>query len=129
MKLRVEGIAKIAHEANRAYRDEIGEDPGPSWVDAPDWQKESVIDGVLGWLQGSIDTPEDSHQSWLDLKIENGWEYGPVKDPEAKTHPCLMPYADLPEEQKLKDSLFSTIVLACKPALAEGEIEAEFTET
>ena len=123
MKLTIEQIAKITHEANRAYRDVIGEHAGPSWEDAPDRQRESVMDGVRGWLDGSIDTPADSHQAWLELKEQNDWVYGPVKSTDLKTHPCLLPYDELPPEQKLKDSLFSSIVLACKPALAEGEIE------
>jgi hypothetical protein len=35
-----------------------------------------------------------------------------VKDPDAKTHPCILPYHELPLEQRLKDSLFMAIVHA-----------------
>lgn len=32
-------------------------------------------------------------------KIADGWKYGEAKDPEAKTHPCLVPFDKLPEFQ------------------------------
>lgn len=45
-------------------------------------------------------------------EIADGWEYGPVKDPEAKEHPCLVPFSDLPREQQAKDFLFRAVVRA-----------------
>ena len=42
--------------------------------------------------------------------VADGWVYGIVKDPESKTHPCLVPYQDLPAEQRIKDSLFGLTV-------------------
>jgi hypothetical protein len=45
-------------------------------------------------------------------KVEGGWKYGETKDPEAKTHPCIVPFEDLPAEQQFKDKLFRTIVHA-----------------
>lgn len=47
-------------------------------------------------------------------KIEDGWVYGDEKDTEKKTHPCLVPYEELPEFQKKKDALFQAIVDALK---------------
>lgn len=47
-----------------------------------------------------------SHDNWLKQKVAEGWVYGEVKDPEAKTHPCCVPYEELPESQKFKDLLF-----------------------
>jgi hypothetical protein len=43
-------------------------------------------------------------------KIAEGWVYGAVKDPEAKTHPCIMPFDDLPPEQRAKDYIFRGVV-------------------
>lgn len=64
----VEHIAQIAHEANRAYCQTIGDFSQLSWDNAPDWQRESAIAGVV-FLQGNPDaTPADSHASWLTLK-------------------------------------------------------------
>jgi len=103
--------AEAAHEANRAYRGSIGEDPGPTWEDFPVDQKASVIKGVGLVLANPNVTNAELHQSWLNEKAEQGWVYGEVKDAEAKTHPCIMPYEDLPEEQRVKDEMFRETVL------------------
>lgn len=102
--------ARAAHEANRAWCLAHGDHSQPSWEDAPDWQKESAIEGVKGVLRGN--TPEQSHESWLAHKRAEGWVYGPVKDPAKKEHPCMVPYAELPPEQRAKDSIFVGVVRA-----------------
>jgi len=102
-------IAHVAHEANRAFQIELGDPaPSPHWEDAPDWQRESAVSGVQKALDG--EGPEQLHQSWCDYKRADGWVYGPEKNADAKTHPCLVEYADLPEDQKIKDHLFAAIV-------------------
>jgi hypothetical protein len=32
-----------------------------------------------------------------------GWAYGPQRDDASRTHPCLLPYEDLPESEKAYD--------------------------
>jgi len=51
-----------------------------------------------------------SHEQWLKEKRDNGWKYGPVKDPDKKEHPCFVPFDKLPREQQAKDYLFKAIV-------------------
>lgn len=106
----IEACARAAHEANRAYCIAIGDTSQLSWDEAPGWQRSSAIAGVVGVLNGN--GPEASHVSWLAEKAATGWTYGLVKDPKAKTHPCFVPYADLPEAQKRKDHIFVNVVLA-----------------
>lgn len=110
MRLLIETCAHAAHEANRAYCVAIGDESQPHWEDAPEWQKVSARNGVHGALSGN--TPEKSHGLWLKEKVETGWRYGPVKNPETKEHPCFLPYADLPPEQKAKDTIFVNVVRA-----------------
>ena len=109
-------IARITHEVNRAYCESIGDNSQPSWEEAPDWQKKSAIAGVEFLQNTPLATPEMSHQSWLDVKEADGWVYGETKDPEKKTHPCIVPYGDLPKEQQAKDALFHAIVRAASVA-------------
>lgn len=109
----IELIAKVAHEVNRGYCQSLGDNSQPKWEDIPDWQKDSAIDGVM-FHMGNNATPEESHQSWLNHKIEDGWKWGPVKDPVKKEHPCLVLYSDLPREQKTKDYLFKSVVESFK---------------
>lgn len=113
MSYSAEEIARVAHEANRVLQ-KIQNNPAVSvalpWDLASDEQRASVIDGVHG-VQGGA-SPEESHQAWCDFKRSNGWVYGEVKDEEAKTHPCLVPYDELPVEDQRKDWLFAAIVEA-----------------
>lgn len=105
-------IARVAHEASRAYCITLGDNSQLPWDEAPAWQRESVIAGVQFIADDPRRSPVDSHISWCDHKYATGWTYGPVKDEVAKTHPCLRPYHELPEEQRRKDALFVAIVRA-----------------
>ena len=113
--VRVEACAMAAHEANRAYCAAIGDYVKVSWRDASEHQKESCRAGVEGVLDGN--TPEASHEAWMALKLANGWTQGPTINEAVKQHPCLLPYAQLPLEQKQKDHIFVQVVLAMAQAL------------
>lgn len=43
------------------------------------------------------------HEVWAETRISQGWTYGDERNDELKTHPCLIPYDDLPEEEKEYD--------------------------
>jgi hypothetical protein len=111
--LPVNDIAQVCHEANRALQ-AVQADPGNPvslpWDEIGHEMRVSATTGVVTAMSGA--TPEQLHQSWCDFKIANGWFYGPVKDEVMKTHPCLVPYEDLPPGQQIKDHLFSAIVKA-----------------
>lgn len=109
--MRPDEVARVCHEANRALQVLAG-DPAasPPWDEAPDWQRTSAVEGVQAALDGA--TPEQLHESWCAAKERDGWTYGPVKDAEAKTHPCLVGYDQLPAQQKAKDHLFAAVVAA-----------------
>lgn len=106
----VEEIAKACHEANRGYCAALGDLSQLPWEQAPEWQRKSAITGVEYHLANPDSTPADSHKSWLAEKTRDGWCYGRVKDPVAKTHPCFVPYEQLPKEQQAKDFIFLAIV-------------------
>lgn len=105
-------IARIAHEVNRAYCEAIGDKSQQPWDQAPDWQRGSALAGVNHIItHGS--TPEQSHTQWMAQKLAEGWKHGPEKDAVKKEHPCMVPYEELPLEQKVKDHLFIGTVRAC----------------
>lgn len=56
-------------------------------------------------------------------KLADGWKFGPVKDPIAKLHPCLVPFEDLPKEEQTKDFIFRAVVCALTRLLRGDEIE------
>lgn len=103
-------IAKACHDANKAYCESIGDDSQPEWVNAPEWQTESAIAGVLFHKDNPDAGADASHNSWMEQKQSDGWVYGEIKDPKAKTHPCIVPFDQLPVEQQAKDFIFKSIV-------------------
>lgn len=46
---------------------------------------------------------EHAHDLWAKERLEQGWTYGPTRDDARKQTPCLVPYADLPEAEKVYD--------------------------
>jgi len=110
--MKIEQIASITHEANRAYCRAIGDDSQPAWDDAPAWQRDSAMNGVRYHLSNPNARPQDSHESWLAEKYRDGWKWGPEKNPATKEHPCCVPFDKLPPEQQAKDHLFMGVVRA-----------------
>ena len=43
------------------------------------------------------------HEVWAETRIQQGWTYGKQRNDELKTHPCLVPYEELPESEKEYD--------------------------
>jgi hypothetical protein len=105
-----EEVARIAHQVNKAYCQAMGDDSQLDWEEAPDWAKESAINGVRYAIEKNFPSPQEMHDNWLSEKLKNGWKYGEEKDADKKEHPCCLPYKDLPEFQKAKDYLFSAVV-------------------
>ena len=104
-------IARICHEVNRAYCLAMQEESiAVPWEEVgPEIQK-SAIYGVQFLLANPDATPESQHESWRAQKIADGWVYGKDKSFTSKTHPCLVPYAELPQAQKVKDYLFQAVI-------------------
>lgn len=110
---KIEKIARVCHEVNRAYCQAIGDNSQVPWEEAPEWQRESARMGVDLHSMGYFG-PEASHVSWMKQKIDTGWTYGPKKDVELKEHPCMVPFDQLPTEQQAKDYIFRAIVHALR---------------
>lgn len=109
-------VAKVCHDANRAYCQTIGDHSQAEWGAAPVWQRNSAIKGVefhlINLEKGIKPSPSASHESWLKEKADEGWKFGTVKDAAKKEHPCFVPYDRLPIEQRMKDYIFASIVEA-----------------
>lgn len=46
---------------------------------------------------------ENVHDEWAKTRIEQGWSYGKERNDAEKKHPCLVPYDELPESEKVYD--------------------------
>jgi hypothetical protein len=114
MENKVEIIAKACHEANRVWCQSEGDFSQKPWDEAEGWQKDSAVKGVEFKLANPDAKDSAQHDAWSADKVADGWVYGVAKDAIKKTHPCLVPFDELPDFQKKKDALFCAIVTALK---------------
>jgi hypothetical protein len=106
----IEAIAKVCHEANRAWCESNGDNSQKPWDQAEGWQRISAIAGVEFAL-ANPDAPDSAqHDAWVADKLREGWKFGEMKDAVAKTHPCIVPFENLPRHQQAKDKLFKAVV-------------------
>lgn len=59
---------------------------------------------------------ENVHDIWAKGRIDAGWVYGESRNDEKRENPCLVPYGELPESEKLYDrnTAMETIKLIVK---------------
>ena len=43
------------------------------------------------------------HEIWAETRIAQAWTFGSERNDAEKKHPCLVPYEELPEEEKVYD--------------------------
>ena len=76
----------------------------------------SSVDLPESLIQLSERIAENVHEVWAKARIDEGWTYGEKRDDIHKKHPCLVPYDELPEEEKEYDrnTAMNTIKLVKK---------------
>jgi len=80
------------------------------WVERDSTFRTQMIAYVEGLADKPLPTPEEAHDSWWREYEAMGWTYGPVRDTEAKTHPDMVPFDELPEDERTKDEIFLALV-------------------
>ncbi len=60
----------------------------------------------------------NTHDSWAQERMEEGWTYGPERNDKSMQHPCLVPYEDLPDSEKMYDR--TTALRTIKAVIALG---------
>lgn len=46
---------------------------------------------------------KNAHDNWARQRFADGWTYGPQRNDQAKQHPCLVHYEQLPDSEKEYD--------------------------
>jgi ryanodine receptor 2 len=60
----------------------------------------------------------NAHEIWAELRMKDGWTYGPVRDDLRKLHPCLVLFDEMPESDKAFDRAMVSELL--KAAIVMG---------
>jgi ryanodine receptor 2 len=69
----------------------------PNPIDTANVDLPPDLEALLEYLARNV------HEVWAVGRMAQGWRYGPARDDVRKEHPCLVPYDDLPESEKLFD--------------------------
>jgi hypothetical protein len=104
-KMTVESIAQVVHEIQVAFTRQLSDYSLKPWSETPEDVKAITIAAVKHHTDYPEDGAKESHDNWVDGKIVQGWKYGPVKDAIKKEHPSLIPFAELPLNERIKDAL------------------------
>ena len=113
----IEAIARTVHEALRGWISAHGQPALPPWSRAAKWMKESTRESVRFAIENPDAPHSHQHDQWMAQKERDGWVHGPVKDADAKTHPMMIPYEDLPDFEKRKDVLVRAIAIGMSEKL------------
>ena len=63
----------------------------PQPMDTTDVQLPEELNALIEQMSKNV------HEVWAESRIEQGWSYGEERSDALKTHPCLIPYEELPE--------------------------------
>jgi len=112
----MENIAKAIYEATRleaiwSKRSIIPEE----WGKRDEKFRKQMTDTVNWYLSmDELPTPEQAHNSWMESYFKMGWKYGKERDVVKKTHPDLVPFDELPRDERDKDAIFLALVFLAK---------------
>ena len=80
-------------------------DYNPSPIDTSDVKLPASLTHLVEEMAKNV------HDVWSRNRMDEGWSYGPTRDDRLKTHPCLVPYEDLPNSEKEYDRATATATL------------------
>ena len=107
---KIRKIAELCHTMNKIFCETIGDESHAEWQDTSIVIRESAISGVKYKLKNPQATSRQMHSNWSNDKVSAGYRYGDKKCDIAKTHPNLVEYSKLSNNEKYKDKLFMDVV-------------------
>ena len=69
----------------------------PQPMDTSDIQLPEGMDMLVERMAKNV------HEVWAQNRIKQGWRWGVERSDSLKTHPCLVAYEELPEEEREYD--------------------------
>ena len=69
----------------------------PAPLDTRDIELPKELDELIERMARNV------HEVWAQGRMAEGWTYGEPRDDKQKTHPCLVPYEELPDAEREYD--------------------------
>ncbi|WP_417016201.1 RyR domain-containing protein [Alistipes sp.] len=69
----------------------------PAPLDTRDIELPKELDELIERMARNV------HEVWAHGRMAEGWTYGEARDDHRKTHPCLVPYEELPDAEREYD--------------------------
>ena len=69
----------------------------PQPIDTTDVKLPEDLESLVEQMSKNV------HEVWAETRINQGWTFGEKRNDDLRTHPCLIPYEELPEEEKEYD--------------------------
>jgi len=102
-------IAQVMRAVIRELQAVNGEQVVPPWDARPEAERAESAERIRRLRERGA-SPREAHEAWAELRRSEGWEWGPVKDPDARTTPLLAPYEDLDPVQRAKDEMYDAVI-------------------
>ena len=109
LRIMSEKLAQVAHETNNAYRTVMLGLPAKCWDELTPEEKTGITYAAEKAVLDPKLKPKDAHESWLQMKLAQGWVYGTAENRDAKQHPCMVEWDLLPDDRKVQDALFIVV--------------------
>lgn len=79
------------------------------WGETPYWQR-NMITGMADYCMNTGAKAPQMHDHWYNNLIQEGWTHGDKYDPVKKESPIILSWGDLPDQIKLYEIFFATII-------------------
>jgi hypothetical protein len=103
----------------------IGDNAPRAWEHASKEKRAGYILAVQGVIDHPDISPEKQHMEWCDSMYAKGWTYGHELSEGNRVHPNLLKYQDLPQEQRIKDWVFLSVVKGLLSAVSSSKSKAQ----
>ena len=84
------------------------------WEDKPVEHHAVVVNSIEKILSGEVESAEEAHDNFVNMKEEFGWEYGPEFSNKNKTNPRLCDWDELDGVERMKEELFFAVASSFK---------------
>ena len=112
----VRDIVLIAYDAVSRFAQVQGADL-VNWDDLSDDEREFFIQRVQEYAVHGDWPAHRLHESWLDLRRQEGWTYAPDAALDEKHHPWMVPFAKLPAQDQASVRLTASVTQSLLPLL------------